>query len=149
MADIKRTLSIILRVITILAGPALMVLGILGVVTLGGFNIAAIFLSAYVIIFGAVIILAELKWVRFLRWFTFLLNRRGRACFYIFVGTLCFGFRGSSTTVFGIIVGVCVLIVGASQLVFSFIDNDKAAVPGQADPQAAPQQGVPPAVSAV
>lgn len=66
----------------------LIVFGLIGVFTLGGLNPKDLVDDVYQVIFGALIIFAELRWVRFLKQFSFLTSFLGLGLFYIFVGGL-------------------------------------------------------------
>jgi len=66
----------------------LMIFGMMGIFTLGGLNPKSLIDDIYQVFFGALIILAELRWVRFLKKFSFLTSFLGLGLFYIFVGGL-------------------------------------------------------------
>jgi len=78
----------ILRFLGGAAACVLIIFGLIGVVTLGGFNPKTLVDDFYQMLFGALIICAEMRWVRFLKQFSFLTSFLGLGLFYIFVGGL-------------------------------------------------------------
>lgn len=83
-------MSKVLPFFMILIALGIMALGILGFVLATGDTFESIFVGIYLVLFGVLIILAELKWKDFLFLVPFLIMKRYRGIFVIFVGTICF-----------------------------------------------------------
>jgi len=82
----------ILRVIGGLLGVLIIVLGIIGIIgSFSGFSPRTFVDDCYQVIFGLFIVLAELRFERALRFFSFLCSFAGLGLFYIFVGGLALG----------------------------------------------------------
>ncbi len=73
-----------------LTGLVVMALGIFLLVTLS-LNPRNAVNAIYQIIFGALMIVAEIRWVRLLKFFYFMQHFLGLGMFYIYVGFLCIG----------------------------------------------------------
>jgi len=84
------TLITILRVLGICVGLAIIALGVYQIY-LNHTNIKDVISSIYQIIFGVLIVLAELRITKLLVWFSFLVTFIGLGGFYIFVGGLALG----------------------------------------------------------
>jgi len=69
------------------SGCLVFILGIMGAINLtNAFSPKTMIFNIYLILFGALIIFAELRWVRFLKGFRFLTTYFGLGIFYVFVG---------------------------------------------------------------
>ena len=93
------------RLIGALTGAVVCALGIFLLITLSlnprnGVN------AIYEIIFGLLIIVAEFRWVRFLKFFYFLQHFLGLGLFYIFIGFLCLGGTWYQYVVAGVCLGI-------------------------------------------
>lgn len=84
------TLINILRVIGALVGAAISALGVYAIV-LNHSDVKTVVNALYQIIFGLLIITAELRFIKLLVWFSFLVTFIGLGGFYIFVGGLALG----------------------------------------------------------
>lgn len=84
------TLIVLLRIIGGLVGCAIIVLGVYTIVQYHN-NVKDVVNSIYQIIFGLLIVTAELRFIRLLVWFSFLVTFIGLGGFYIFVGGLALG----------------------------------------------------------
>ncbi|KAJ4457988.1 hypothetical protein PAPYR_6386 [Paratrimastix pyriformis] len=115
-----------LRIMTLIAAPAMIALGVSGFTSLFyTLSFISFILGFYVIIFGVLIILSELGWKRFLKHFAFLETRRGRSVFYMFCGTICTCVQTfpPNYAVMGICVGSVSIAVGFSQFIFSCVET--------------------------
>jgi nitrogen fixation-related uncharacterized protein len=80
----------ILRVLGVCCGLVIIAMGVYQLVVEDP-EFKPIVANLYRIIFGFLIVLAELQWVKLLDWFSFLCTLIGLGGFYIFVGCLALG----------------------------------------------------------
>ena len=88
-----------------LTGLIVIALGIFLLVTLS-LNPRNAVNAIYEIIFGSLMVIAEVRWVRLLKYFYFLQHFLGLGMFYIYVGFLCIGGTWYQYAVAGICLGV-------------------------------------------
>jgi len=96
----------ILRVLGGCLGILIIVLGIIGIVTTS-FSPRSFVDDCYQVLFGLLIVLAELRFERALRFFSFLCSYAGLGLFYIFVGGLALGGEW-----YNYVLAVCFLAIG-------------------------------------
>ena len=80
-----------LRLLGALCGAATIVCAAFSFIALGFLNPRGVIADTYLIIFGVIMIIAELRWVTLLRYVYFLQHYLGLGMFYIFVGGLILG----------------------------------------------------------
>lgn len=95
-----------LRVIGGILGILIIVLGFISIFT-GSINPKTVVNACYRILFGILIILAELRMEKWLKFFTFLTSYLGLGLFYVFVGGLALGGDW-----YEIVLAICFLAVG-------------------------------------
>ena len=93
------------RLFGAITGLVVMALGIFLLVTLS-LNPRVAVNAIYQIIFGAMMIIAEVRWVRLLKYFYFMQHFLGLGMFYIYVGFLCIGGTWYQYAVAGVCLGV-------------------------------------------
>ena len=94
------------RLCGMIVGLVVMALGIYLFASLASLNPRNSVNAIYQIIFGALIIISEFRWVRLLKYFYFLQHFLGLGLFYIYVGFLCLGGTWYQYAVAGVCLGV-------------------------------------------
>jgi len=103
-----------LQILRILGGICGLVLIVLGIVTMvsAGSNIKSWVNAFYQIVFGILIVAAELRVSKLMHWFTFLTVFIGFGAFYVFVGGLALGGEWYEYALGALMIGVGVVYCG-------------------------------------
>jgi len=115
------------------SGCVVIIMGIISFVTLSVLSPTVLINSFYLIIFGALIIFAELRWLRFLKGFKFLTTYLGLGLFYVFVGGLAL-----NSSLFEIVVAIIFIFIGIVYICFSLTRKKMFDVPLEGEAVALP-----------
>lgn len=119
-------LNTMLPFLIILSAISFGLLATIDIINLTSDSFQQIFIAIYLYIFACLIILAELRWKDFLLLMPFLLTRRYRGIFVVFVGTLCFSSKYGKSGWLGILIGTIACVFGIGYFVVSFfVENEK------------------------
>jgi len=119
----------VMRFIGGILGLLIVILGVIGIVTIGSFDPRTFIDNCYQVLFGILIILAELRLARWLKFFTFLCSYAGLGVFYIFVGGLALGDQWYNYVLAALFVtlGIIYINIGCCQRGKMYPDKTKQA----------------------